>query len=176
MKNFSFLLIIFSCLLCACSSDDPDSGDIREVLITPNVGLSTITFNDDGNKVMSEYGMYERLTSVGGGGQTAFVMWFENGLGFQLDHIDTPGLSLQEIVDMSDDLIDLNQKVIQIIIMSPFEAMTTEGISLGSSRAEVHSFFGDPDSQTSSTETFDDINMNFWYNSSDIVRRIDLFK
>lgn len=144
-------------------------------LITPNVGVGSITFEDNGNKVIDKFGAYERITSVGTLGLTAFVMWFENGLAFQLDSVDTKGISLQEIVDRSDELINLNNNIITMVIMSPYEASTPDGIGMGSSRADVVAAYGEPDRTFGSGEIYDGINMAFSYNSNDIVNRIDLF-
>jgi hypothetical protein len=76
---------------------------------------------------------------------------------------------------MSNELIDLDHKVITMVIMSPSEASTMEGISLGSSRNDVITAFGDSDRTFGSAELYDGVNMAFSYNSSDIVTRIDLF-
>ena len=176
MKNTYFLLLCIVFLFSSCSKDDGSPDEVKDVIITPNVGIGNISFQDNGHKVIDVYGPYERLTSVGGGGQTAFVMWFENGLGIQLDSVDTRGLSLQEVVNMSSELIDLDQPIITMVIMSPFDAATKEGVGLGSNRSEVISAFGEPDNNFGSAELYDDINMGFTYNSENILRRIDLFK
>ncbi len=173
MKKINILLIFIALLAYSCSSED--SLDEQDMTITPNVGVANITFEDDGNKVIEEYGTYERLTSVGTLGLTAFVMWYENGLAFQLDSVETRGITLQEIVDRSDELINLDNNVITMVIMSPYEASTAEGVGMGSSRSEVVEVYGEPDRTFGSADLYDNINMGFSYNSSDIVTRIDLF-
>lgn len=175
LGRFHVILFFVALLIPSCSKDG-DSEVASEPLITPNAGVGNVTFQDDGNKVMEEYGMYSHLTSVGGGGQTAFVMWYDNGLGFQLDHVETKGLSLQEVVDMSSDLIDLNQQVIQIVIMTPFMAKTKEDVGMGSSRDEVIAVYGEPDKDIASAEDYESLKMRFYYGTSNNVRRIDLYQ
>ena len=166
-------LILVLLLTISCSSEDgPES--TTESIITPLVGVGKITFQDDGNKVMDELGMYAHLSSTGSFNNTAFAMWYDNGQGFLLDYIDTDGLSLQEIADMSSELIDLEQKIIAMVVMSSFQGKTSEGIGIGSSRAEVIATYGEPTKVGSLTEDYEDLGLNFWYNTSDHVRRIDI--
>ena len=177
MKKLLFLLSVIALMgSTACNSDDSMDEIASEAIITPQVGLGDITFQDDGNKVMEVYGMYNHLSANRNLSDAAFAMWYDIGLGFQLDYIDTQGLSLQEVADMSSDLIDLNQKIITIVVMSPFKAETKEGLGIGSSKEEIVATYGEPDKVFSSTEDYESLGLKFTYNAEDKVRRIDLYR
>ncbi len=177
MKKLLFLLSIIALLgSSSCDSDDDMPEITSDPIITPQLGLGDITFEDDGNKVIQEYGMYSRLTAIRLLSDAAFVMWYDNGLGFQLDYVDTEGFSLQEVVDMSSDLIDLDQKIITMVIMPPFKAETKEGLGIGSSKEEIVAAYGEPDKVFSTTEDYESLGVKFTYSTEDKVRRIDLYR
>ncbi|MEM1327631.1 MAG: hypothetical protein AAGI23_16840 [Bacteroidota bacterium] len=169
MKLIQLSLLLMVLCFTSCEKENLN----KDVLITPGVGLGEITFSSTGSDVISKYGTYERLTVVRSLSNTSFVMWYDNGLGFQLEHFEIEDLSLREISDQKEELIDVSQKVIQIVVMPPFEAVTTEGIRLGSPKADVIAAYGES-STTFGGELYEDLGLNIWYNSSDEVNRIDV--
>ena len=177
LKHFSVKHIIFilSLLALACSSEDDPSSDTASTPILPNQGIGEIRFGDPGSKAIATFGPYERTTVLSQPDGAEFVLWFENGLAFRLDKEDIGNLSLQEIVDRSDELVNLDRPIIQMIIMSPFLGETPEGIRIGSPKADVISAYGEPDKLISNAENYESLKMTFSYSfSNDTVRRIDI--
>ena len=168
------LLTIFSFLSC---STNPVEDVINETLM-PTVGVGDITFQDSGNKVVETYGTYDEITAIVSPDGAQFVIWYEDeGLGFQMEHVDVGSRSLQEIVDESELLIDLNKSLTTMVFMSKFKGTTMEGIGIGTSRDQVIEAYGEPDDIGSLAEDYDDLKMSVWYNSTnESVRRIDLFR
>ena len=176
MKNL-FYLLIFTCFI-SCGSDEEPTVDPVNTTITPNVGVGDITFESNGNDVIAQDGAYSSINAQSMPGGVNFTIWYDGtGMGYQLDSIDVGNLSLQEIVDMADDLVDLEQHIVQMVIMSPFPGATSDGIQLGSTKSDVVAVYGTADKVTSLYEEYDALNASFWYTSVDsTVRRIDLRK
>ncbi len=173
MNYFKLLVFLITAFLISCSSDDPDTDDT--ITILPNIGLSNISFQDDGAKVIDIYGAYERVTVARAASDADFVLWYDSkGLGFRLQPVNTSGYSLQETIDNADQLIDLDQNIKQIILMSPFAGQTNQGIGIGSTRDEIEAAYGLHDSTFGSGELHENVNIYFSYNSMDIVTRMDI--
>jgi len=170
MKNILFILLIG---LTACTGENTNDGD-QIVSITPNVGVGDLTFQNNGSDATAIYGAYDMINAFKSPDGTNFAIWYDNGLAFQLDKIDLGNISLREVADNADNLVDLDQKIVQIVIMSPFRGETKEGIKLGSSKAEVIAAFGEPDNVGSLSDTYNNLNMDIWYSNTETIRRIDM--
>lgn len=173
MRYILFLLLVIA-LAIACGDEDT-GGQQESDRITPNIGIGDVRFGEPGSAAVAAYGTQERITSLSGPHGTEFVIWFANGLAFRLDKVDIGNLPLQEIVDRSEELIDLSRPIIQMIIMSPYKGKTPEGIGLGSNKDEVITAYGEPDGFISDAENYSTLNMTFSYSNVDnTVRRMDM--
>ena len=171
--KYQLILLLFICL-ASCSdseSEMPETKINNSILLGQGVG--DITFNSSGNDIKAIYGDPEDITIV----NRRFVMWYYDiGLGFLLDFEYEGEETLNELVALRFDLIDYTSNTTNIVILTAFDGATPDGIKIGTMREEVISKLGEPLDIGSLYESYETPTIYVWYNSSNKVDRIDLFK
>lgn len=134
MQKLLLLSTLLLLTLAACNKDDDmkQEDPPSNVAIYPKIGMEMVKLGDTAKSIQEIYGDNSQ-SYVGFNDQYTHFLWYPaKGLTFY-----------QETTNSTT--YDENMTLQYIIIESPYEKETEEGIKIGSTKAEVIEAYGDPD-------------------------------
>lgn len=155
---FIFLLTLAIAVFSGCKKDDDNGGNNSGADILPGIGLKDLKIGDPAQKAFDVFGTVTDSYFENGGVYYHFLLYFTQGVIVNLEPTNS-------------ETLDLNTKILTIVLTEPYAGKTDKGIGIGSTKTEVIAAYGQPDSSEPLKGDIYNIGIAFEYDS-DLVSSI----
>lgn len=155
----------FSLCIISCSEEEAIIVEPVEFILIPGQGINNLKIGDLGSQVEIELGVgFDEIKNVGISGNATYN-YFNDTEGIDIV------FGLQNSADLDIDTLSIEG----FIFYENFGGSTSEGIGIGSSKAEVVASYGEPDQIDFDVNVYD-IGMLISYDEMDNVSNISILE
>ena len=160
---FAATLLSNFLLAPGCKKDDGGDDPGTSVQILPGQGLNNLKIGDPAQKAFDAFGSVSDSYFEFGGKYYHFLLYLSKGIAVNLEPTNSATL-------------DLNTKILDISLSTPYSGQTDKKIGIGSTKTAVEAAYGTPDSIDPLDGDKYNIGIAFDYGGGTTVETITVFK